>query len=488
MADQLPDIKSRLIIDDKQVGEVLGKVGKQAETMGHDVRKNAEVGKLGLWGMGEAAENAAQSMGVPAQMSKKLGNTVEGLVGSLGKGAIAFGLVGVAAMGLYGVYSSLAEEKQKVYDETMRQGQAAGALITSLIDERSYTEKLKAEIEDLNKKKREMAAEDLQRAIDAQTRKINEMGAAIADQGGILSQFRAKWQQIKTLIADGKYISAQEAIRNETAGLTREQEKQIMVLQELFLQQEKYQTGLTKKQYENQAAYTPMEFEQIRNALALEKIREQIDALDSYYTESDEQRRARELAEYNSWVQRNQWAADSTQYQIQQEERLNQFRAQSLTNMASFLTQSFQAMYNAGGSHARRNFSLFKTAAIAETIINADKSAASAYAWGSTWGGPALGTALAAIAYAAGWARVQSIRKQQFDGGGGGGGGAPVTYGGSSAIVPAYGQGNGGAMNLTLNINGQQAGMYEITKGVLRTLWSNNGSIDGLSVNLEQSA
>jgi hypothetical protein len=55
------------------------------------------------------------------------------------------------------------------------------------------------------------------------------------------------------------------------------------------------------------------------------------------------------------------------------------------------------------------------------------------------------------------------------------------------SYLPANNQG-GSTTSITLNVNGKVAGKYEMTKDVLRTLYENNGSIDGLQVSVARSA
>ena len=68
---QLPDIRSRIILDDSQVAEVFAKVGKQAEGMGQQIGDSAAVGRLATWGLGEQVETLGQQFGIPHKMGRQ---------------------------------------------------------------------------------------------------------------------------------------------------------------------------------------------------------------------------------------------------------------------------------------------------------------------------------------------------------------------------------------------------------------------------------
>lgn len=441
-----------------------------------DLGKAGETARLGFWGLGEAAENAAQSMGAPNQLSRQLGNSVEGLASKLGGAALAFGLVGFAAMAGVGIYNHFAEAQKKATEETLKAGVAAGNWIEAATKDQAQTDELAKAKGRLRQAEFDLNKQRAEAAIPAMVQQLKDL--------------TKEYNALRDVEAGGK-IPLSLLMKSVFSEPGKEADKLKLVIGELA-----GQLGVARAQAQmfgeaNRAAMgmgdglSEAELIDARNAYAWDAQTQFDKDMIAWKAENDAILRGMDYEEY---LTKTQLARDATQVQIDEEMRLQQFKQTAFTSTLSFMTQSFQAMYNAGGSHARRNFSLFKTAAIVETVINADRAAGSAYAWGNMLGGPALGTALAGIAYAAGWARVQSIRKQTFDGGGGGGGGgAPVTYGGSSAVVPPSGTGTGG-INLTLNVNGQQTGIYEITKGVVKTLWSNNGSIDGLSVSVEQSA
>jgi len=77
---------------------------------------------------------------------------------------------------------------------------------------------------------------------------------------------------------------------------------------------------------------------------------------------------------------------------------------------------AFQSLYETTGKQSKEFFAIYKATAIAQTIIDTYKGATSAFSAmaGIPYVGPALGTAAAAAAIAAGIARVEMIRQQEF--------------------------------------------------------------------------
>jgi hypothetical protein len=123
------------------------------------------------------------------------------------------------------------------------------------------------------------------------------------------------------------------------------------------------------------------------------------------------------------------------------------------------------------GSHSRKQFEVWKAAAIGETIVNTYSAAMGAYNAMSAIPviGPALGIAAAAAAVAAGLANVQKISSTQFGGGGGGGAPtAPQLGTGTGANAPTGGDpggiygGGGAAKQITIQLQGDS--MYSATQ------------------------
>ena len=105
-------------------------------------------------------------------------------------------------------------------------------------------------------------------------------------------------------------------------------------------------------------------------------------------------------------------------------------------------------------SESRKMFEVGKAAAIGQTVLDTYSGAQAAFSAlaGIPIVGPALGTAAALAAIAAGTARVQAIRSQQFGGGGGvsaaGGGAGGANTGAAPVPAQAQTQGEEGGRNL----------------------------------------
>jgi hypothetical protein len=104
---------------------------------------------------------------------------------------------------------------------------------------------------------------------------------------------------------------------------------------------------------------------------------------------------------------------------------------------------TFEKQLATAGTQFRAAFLIEKEYRTATALMGAHDAAVKAYDWGVTWGGPAGGAAMSALAYAATMAEVMSIQSASFGGGtgssgaGGGGGGAPLTTPSPLAPQPA---------------------------------------------------
>jgi len=109
---------------------------------------------------------------------------------------------------------------------------------------------------------------------------------------------------------------------------------------------------------------------------------------------------------------------------VAQQMQLERIRAQAGMQALSNVMAYSQYMYQQGGDHARKYFSMYKAAATAQALIKTYESATSAYSAmaGIPYVGPILGALAAAAAVAAGLAQVSKIRSMSMDGGAGGGG------------------------------------------------------------------
>lgn len=112
--------------------------------------------------------------------------------------------------------------------------------------------------------------------------------------------------------------------------------------------------------------------------------------------------------------------------------KLSEIEIESMTGMqkVSVAVGSFGKLIDGAGQHSRAMFNLSKAAALAEGAIELPKTVMSAFAKGTSIGGPILGAAFAAVAGAAQLINLNAIRSAQF----GGGGGAAPSAGGTTGL------------------------------------------------------
>lgn len=420
---------------------------KNMRSLGDTARKSGEVGRLGMFALGESAENAAQSLGVPNQVSRQLGNSVERMASSLGVAGLALGAVGLAAASAVLIWRKYREEQEKIREEKIKAGLAAGAWITGILNETANTRELVAA-----KKEMAQAEFDINRARIEQA-----FPALLAKQAELQAKYNL---ELKRSIGEAfVWIGTWEDAKKKAEGFRLElnmvnaQLALTTAQQKLFSDQNRERTGDAKggKSLEETAAE--------RNARAIEQI---------------EYRKNLAIL-----ALRDQLAADNL-VRYQEEQRVNAMRMQAVQDITGNMAQTFMMLSQLNTSHARRYFSIYKVAAIGETIISTARGAMKAYAEFGPFGGAA-----AAAIIALGAAKVALIRAQSFDGGGG----AVGTFAANPATgLPATGGAGGGPSSITININGQKAGEYELASGVLRTIYNNNGSVDGFALEVVRSA
>lgn len=145
-------------------------------------------------------------------------------------------------------------------------------------------------------------------------------------------------------------------------------------------------------------------------------------------------------------------------FQLEQMKRVTAARVAALSNAIGNVEGFAKQMSENGGKDARKYFSLYKTAATAKALIATYGAAVAAFESGSEIN-VYVGAAYAAAALAYGYAQVQSIRSQSFDGGGAGssaGATIPSASGGPAPAVPSIRQNaadNKAVTHVTVNIH-----------------------------------
>lgn len=136
--------------------------------------KKSEAARLGVWGMGEAAENAAQRLGVPNQMARQLGNSVETLVSRLGMGTMALTGVAFAAMAGVAAWNYYQEAQRKAREETMKASDAAMKWIDSARIGTTETKALAKAKDDLWQVEKDRASFNLKHGLADQAKRVQE--------------------------------------------------------------------------------------------------------------------------------------------------------------------------------------------------------------------------------------------------------------------------------------------------------------------------
>jgi len=142
---------------------------------------------------------------------------------------------------------------------------------------------------------------------------------------------------------------------------------------------------------------------------------------------------------YDSIIKEKEWKEAALAEDIERMNRENAAVQKMEQQKAKLKKQSIDQMlgdaayfFQWAGKQNEMAFTAFKAISIAETSIKTIEAAQKAYAWASSWGGPPAGAGAAALAAAAGFARVAQIQGIEPGGGGGGGvsggGGAVGTY------------------------------------------------------------
>lgn len=434
-------IEVAFVADDSQIQDVMARVGKTSESMGRSVGKGSEAARLGLWSMGEAAENAAQSFGVPHQMARQLGNSVEGLSRSMGGLATAFGLAGLAAMAAYAIWQQVSEQKKRQHEELEKNISALIREEQAMFGNKIETTELKEANERLFEVKQRILDRDFPKWVKEETEAIKKLREEANSSTGVL---RGLWE---ALISPFTGTGSQKAF-------SRSVEEQNKLRDEA----DQKEAEIRKRKAERAAA----EINELAQLNEAEKKR---------YYDYD--------AVMTEVSRRDQEESIKRIMQAQHEQRMKQ---QAYQVIAQNFASSFQMMASIGGKHARNWFTMYKLSAMAEAVISTHAGAARAL---KDYPAP-ISYAVAAAITLAGMAKVAAIRAQTFQGGGASVGGGAV---GTFPANPATGlPESGGGATIIVNINGQMAGTYDLTRGVVEELYRNNGSVGGFSVQVERSA
>lgn len=185
------------------------------------------------------------------------------------------------------------------------------------------------------------------------------------------------------------------------------------------------------------------------------KYEERLRILEEYLLKEPEM-----LAEYQDVKEKMAEAHEKRMLDIRRKGLTDQekWNALSYKDQAKTVTSELMSMTGAAATENRKMFEINKAASLANAVIKGYESAVNAYAFGSKWGGPAGGAAMAALSVAATGAQINAIRAQSFGGGGGGTAYAPSGSTAATGQTAMQGVQQSQGVNQVITIQGIGAG------------------------------
>ncbi len=452
MPDDVVEVK---IVGKDETGAAFKSAGKNVEEMGTRSSKATEVAKLGFWTMGEAAENAAQSLGVPNQAARQLGNAVESLASKMGGMAVPIGIAILAVTAAVAVWKNLKEEKARVAQETIKAGKSFMDEAIEMNKNWHASEKLKDSTYGLYIAKRNMAILTGPATIRALKEELDELNKQL-DKTQELTDAKMRY------FMGVERATAYDEKRAKLLG-------EIGVKLETIRMEEERLTQLRNDKAGRKDVVGSLTIHE-QTAIAIKEIYAKM------YKDLDDMNLQHGL---NVLVQYRD--------QKQAELSLEQMHTDAMLNTMGNALAAYAA---ATGKNAKAVFILQQALAMAQIWVDTGRAAMSAAATAAVLG-PAAAVAAAASMWKLGYMNMAIVASTTIGGysqaGKSGGGGAPqggdsAAGGGSSAA------GGGSSINLTLIVNGHTTNLGALTEDVLKTIYNNNGSVGGLSVSVERSA
>jgi len=463
---------------------------------------------VGAKGMGIAVKSVAHQVGITGAASRLFGHEVSDLSMALGVGASALGIVAVAGIAAYKIYDHLTESSKKVHEETLKAGAAAGKWIEQAAGETRQTNELRLAKERLYSVEATGNKIKLDRGIEEQTKNIidsyEKMQKSTAhmtgdDSGhsGLFMLIYGNSEKRKRAAEDAKMdyekgIAELQVMYGEKGLNTKQWKGYSKSDWKAISENVDYEAGIkqTQKRLENDAAYQQQALE-LERASGVEKQtlwQQELTAFDATTTAKltamaattasmDDISNAFSLREMER-------AAKVADYEIKLAEQVRQAKMNSIKQSVDNFGQAAQLMASMGGEHARKWFSVQKTAAIAEAVINTYQGATKALSQGGVYGAVLMASVLAL-----GAAQIAKIRAQEFDGGAGAISSVPTTSTNWTGLPQSGGNGFG---TININVNGERVSsvdVKELTGNVVEQLYKDNGyAAGGYKVNVEQHA
>lgn len=516
-------IKLTLEVDDEglvKIQDFEKKATKSMENVAESTANTGETGRLAFFAMGEGAENAAQSMGVPNQVARQLGTTVEGLASRMGGLAVGFGMAGLAAMAVVGIWKALADRKRELAEATAKNVAALQGEVAELYKNRGETERVRKAKYDLLVAKQALLRLELAKQIIDETQALAKQRKELAEGPGLIESFK---QFFETKVRWNEQTKQWESTQGEVVKGWQNEKSAVIGVKNAFLELLKAQfaalnmplpkfsdTSLGQDQSSFQHTGVP------DNSAFLAALARQADFNQARFENLSASEASFELihqAELESFDAKTRLIMMAAQTRDEAEEALairqmqratmvaeqeratNQMRWQAAQQLTGNLASGFQQLYQLGGKHARKYFTMYKIMSIAEATISGTKAVLDAYAFGNKLGGPVLGGVLATAAGLVAAAKIAAIKKQEFDGGGGGdlggggdGGGTNVQYPSAPAAPAAPAPDASPYAGLTINIDGQRFSVQDLLLDMAKETDRQNGAYGGFSVSVSNYA
>lgn len=455
--------------------DAINSAKKGMEGLGKATTEHGDKSSAAMVGMGFAAKTMAKELGVGGDEARQFSHMVRDMASQLSGSALAFGVAGAAAVVLYKFYGHLTEEHEKMLAATVRTGEAMASEVLGMTKNREETEALRKAKYGLYLEMDRIARSGLVAALRAQNEVIETQRTKVA----------ALWQEYEKATStqvSPLLMGAQPAIlgglSEKLDAAQRELDAALVKKGELDIQMLELGSGPQSSGQFSQGGGEQKKTEDLYGQLDA-----QVKAYEWYVNEKKQS--DQELAASYQQQNRDQRGLFESfdkqrQEDLKREREYAALRINVAQGMAGTLAGTFETLYTMQGANARKFFEMYKTAAIAETIIATYKGAMAAYAEGAKIS-PYVGAAYAAIVVAAGAANVAKIRAQSFSGGGSAG----SSSGGSSSSSSdgsykyfnyeqsTYGSGwrpGSNASGVTINVQGNVYDANEFQKTVSKAL------------------
>ena len=485
--DEQSDIIIRIRADG--AGEVIKDmrgVGNATQNMGSVSAEAHGKATAGAKGLSFAAKGLAHELGVTGGMARYFGHEAADMASSLGGAALVMGVVSLAAMATYKIYEYFSDASKKAREETLKGADASLKWIEAAKANKDETEELRKAKTALWEIEREHNILNLERGIKEQTKLISEQYGKIE---GL--KMRAEMDPSGGSLLGRIIFGSKEKREKEYQNVGIEARENIEKLRIMYLElDEAKNPNKLKRQDEGWSTqYANMVAQNAAKMEAIEQARHEntLANIDEMQQKENEWAVAKDQLE--DYMAQRSYTREANNAIIKQ--KTEKIKQKAEMDTLDHSANAFKMMADLGGRYGREAFQAYQVAAIGRTIMTTRSAAMAAYEPPPVGVGPIWGSALAAAIIVEGAASVATIAAQKYNGGGSsvGSSGAIGTYNANpSTGLPSSGSSGGQILNLKLVINGSERDLGDITSGVLKTIFNNNGSVDGFSVAVERSA